>query len=75
MNEINNKYNSDLIRMLFLIRKAKPYWQNINTTDNISDTKLRDLLSLEIAEFYSLKNDDNFDLTAIFKHIYKQYNM
>lgn len=68
----NTDIDSKLIKTLFLVRKVKPYWEKIETTDSIENIRLREQLSLEIATFYSNKDDDNFHLTAIFKYIYKR---
>ncbi|MDM8558721.1 hypothetical protein [Candidatus Parabeggiatoa sp. HSG14] len=65
-----------LIGTLFLIRKVKPYWENIHTIESrpkehLSEKEL-ERLSLKIAEFYSEQDDKDFHLTAIFKSIYRQ---
>lgn len=73
INEIEQKIDCNLIKMLFLIRKIKPYWKEINTTDSIQSDRLREQLSLQIAKFYSNQNNDNFHLNTIFKFIYQQY--
>jgi hypothetical protein len=71
-NAFMNKFDEKLIYILFLIRKIKPYWEKINTHENIEAEKLREQLALEIAKFYAYKNDDNFHITAILKSISKQ---
>ncbi|MEA5420299.1 hypothetical protein VB712_13795 [Spirulina sp. CCNP1310] len=87
-HSLESKYkNTDKLefaRIIFLFRKAKPYWEKIITDfklnpeqDNEEQSKeqverFREQLSLEIAKFYSRKDDNNFHLTAIFKSIYKQ---
>lgn len=55
-----------------MIRKIKPYWKKISTRENLTNEKLREQLSLEIAKFYADKDDDNFHITAILKSIYQQ---
>lgn len=72
--EIQKEVTTHLIQLLFLIRKAKPYWQLIHTEDVITPEQFRDRLSLSIAKFYSEKNDENFHLTAIFNAIYERAN-
>ncbi len=64
--------NDVLIQTLFLIRKIKPYWEKMSTSESIDGEKLREQLSLEIAKFYADKDDDSFHLTAILKSIYQQ---
>lgn len=64
-------------KMIFLFRKAKPYWEKIHMDFQGEQSKeqgerFREQLSLKIAEFYSNRDDNDFHLTAIFKSIYKQ---
>ena len=72
LNELRKSIEFELIANLFLVRKAKPYWKKITSTSSIKDTSLREQLYLEIATYYSNKNDHNFHLTAIFKSIYNR---
>jgi hypothetical protein len=72
LNKLDDEIDEKLIYILFLIRKIKPYWEKINTHENIEPEKLREQLALEIAKFYADKDDDNFHITAILKSIYKQ---
>lgn len=74
---LNSKYQNnfapEIAKILFLFRKAKPYWENIHTEESLMTAdKLREQLSLEIARFFSEENNNDFHLTAIFKSIYKQ---
>lgn len=64
--------NPDLIPILFLIRKAKPYWKGLSEDSTNSQQQFQEQLSLAIAHFYSDKNDENFHLTAIFNEIYER---
>jgi hypothetical protein len=64
--------NPDLIPILFLIRKAKPYWKELSEDSSNSPQQFHEQLSLAIARFYSDKNDENFHLTAIFNAIYER---
>ncbi|MCK5522755.1 MAG: hypothetical protein KAI83_06420 [Thiomargarita sp.] len=72
LNQFHHDIEDRLIQTLFLIRKIKPYWEKINTHENISSEKLREQLALEIAKFYADKDDDNFHITAILKSIYQR---
>jgi hypothetical protein len=72
LNKINQGNNDHIVKLLFLITKIKPYWKKLYTSDNLSEEKFREQLSLEIAKFYSEKNDPNFHLTAIFNSIYER---
>lgn len=65
---------SDFAKIIFLFRKAKPYWESVHTDSRLSfdDERFREQLSLEIAKFYSSENNNDFHLTAILKCIYKQ---
>ena len=58
-----------LVQALFLVRKIKPYWEQIK----IADLGRKDHLILEIADYYSKKDDNTFHLTAILKSIYQRY--
>ena len=75
LNEINTSIDFESIANLFLVRKAKPYWEKIESEDSIDKISLREQLYLEIATYYSQKDDPNFHLTAIFKSIHQRvYN-
>ena len=73
-SEYRDKGKPEFAKIIFLFRKAKPYWENTHTDSDLSLSaeKFREQLSLEIAKFYSDQNNDDFHLTAIFKSIYKQ---
>lgn len=73
-SEYQDKDKPEFAKIIFLFRKAKPYWENTNTDPDLSPSaeKFREQLSLEIAKFYSDRNNDDFHLTAILKSIYKQ---
>ncbi len=75
-SSIKSEYRNriEFSKIIFLFRKAKPYWGNIHTdsTVSLSTERFREQLSLEIAKFYSKENNNDFHLTAIFKSIYKQ---
>jgi len=72
LNKFRHGMDDRLVDTLFLLRKIKPYWEKINTDENITASKLREQLALEIAKFYADQDDDNFHLTAILKSIYQQ---
>ncbi len=69
-----NNFTPEAASILFLFRKAKPYWEKIYTDNSISITpdKLREQLSSEIAKFYSEQDNNDFHLTAILKSVYEQ---
>ena len=74
--QFNGHLDDKLIKTLFLIRKVKPYWENIHTIesktkDHLSEKEI-ERLSLNIAKFYSEQDDNRFHLTAILKSIYRQ---
>lgn len=74
--KFNCNLDEKLIKTLFLIRKVKPYWENIHTIESKIKEHLSkkeiERLSLNIASFYSKQDDDSFHLTAILKSIYRQ---
>jgi len=74
--KFNCDWDDKLIKTLFLIRKVKPYWENIHTIESETKAHLSEKeierLSLNIARFYSKQDDDHFHLTAILKSIYRQ---
>jgi hypothetical protein len=71
-HQFHHGIDDRFISTLFLIRKVKPYWEKINTHENITAEKLTEQLALEIAKFYADKDDENFHITAILKSIYRQ---
>ncbi len=74
--KFNGHLDDKLIKTLFLIRKVKPYWENIHTIESKTKEHLSEKeierLSLNIAKFYSEQDDNSFHLTAILKSIYRQ---
>jgi len=76
VERFNCNLDDKLIKTLFLIRKVKPYWENIHTIESETEEHLSEKeierLSLNIARFYSKQDDDSFHLTAILKSIYRQ---
>jgi len=72
LNEINRGNNDHIVKLLFLVTQIKDYWEMFYTTDVLLEKQFREQLSLEIARFYSEKDDDSFHLTAIFKSIHNR---
>ncbi|MFK5976457.1 MAG: hypothetical protein QM493_08120 [Sulfurovum sp.] len=64
-----DKLNEKSIKMLFSIRKVKPYWKRISTDDSIDNERLKEQLELAIANQISINNDYNCHITAIFNKI------